>query len=270
MSPPPAPLPCPAALPDAGPVAPRDAAAGAAAVAAAVAEARARSGRSRVGRVTIGGREHWVKWQEVLTGRLRLQKGDPARGFARERAAFAALSGCGLPVPELAASGPDFLLVPDMGPSLLKFLRRSGAAPAERLAACRAGGAALAALHRAGFAHGRPNLKDICWAGGRATLIDFERFDPARNGRGRMRGDVLLLAFSACAELGTEAPEFAAMMQGYREDAPAGVWAAAVRLARRTGWMAPPPALLRWIDGRKGELAALRPTLRALARLRPD
>ena len=64
------------------------------------------------------GRRFWLKRVERLAGRLRLQKGDPARAFAAEREGLRELATVGLPVAGVAAEGPDWVLMPDAGPIL--------------------------------------------------------------------------------------------------------------------------------------------------------
>ena len=224
-------------------------------------------GRRRVSLLELDRQRFWVKRPERMEGdlRLRLQKGSPRRGFERERAALHYLAGRGLPAPPLTAEGPDFMVVPDRGIALSKLLRKSKTPHAERLAACGAAGAALAAFHRAGLAHGRPLARDICWSDERVTMIDYERFDAGRNGLGRLRNDLLMLVYSVVLEVGPTAPETRALCAAYLRDAPPAVWPAARRLARRLLWLGPLIRLAELFDGRPGEVAAVLPTLRLFA-----
>ncbi|MGY6632657.1 MAG: hypothetical protein ACXIU8_02825 [Alkalilacustris sp.] len=221
-------------------------------------------GRQRVVKVTVDDRVVWVKRPERLRLRMRLQKGNANNAFAREAAALHELSGRGLPVVELVAAGPGMLAVADCGVPLRTVLRDPARTGPDRQAAALAGGAALAALHAAGVAHGRPDLRDICWDGARATLIDFERYRPAPATLAQMRSDLVILAFSAVVALGAERPELAALVVGYRRVAPPEPWAAAAALARRLTRAAPLVRLLAPLDGKRGEIAAVAPTLALL------
>ena len=232
-----------------------------AALATALADADP-TGTRRVVAVRLDGRRYWVKRAEQLSRRWRLQKGDPARAFARERAALARLADRGLPVAAPVAEGPDFIVLPDLGPPLTELPGPPGSA--DRLAAYAAGGAALAALHGEGIAHGRPNIRDICWSGQRAMLIDLERCDPRRDTPGRLRDDLFFLLHSAVAALGAEAPETDALCAGYRGAAPPGPWQAAARRARRLARLAPLWRLAARFDTRRGDFAAVPPTLHLL------
>lgn len=222
------------------------------------------AGRCRTLVVTLDGQRYWIKRPERLNLRLRLQKGNAASAFARERAALRSLAGRGLPVARLVADAPDFLAVADCGTPLRRLLLDPACPPAERCRAARAGGAALAALHAAGIAHGRPDLRDICWDGANARLIDFERFQPPPSPAAMLRDDLFILVFAAVVALGAEAPETRALLQGYRAAAPPEPWQAAARRARRLSRLAPLLRLLAPLDGRRGEIAAVRPSLRLL------
>ncbi len=221
-------------------------------------------GTRRVLPLTLDGTRYWVKQPERLRLRMRLQKGDAASAFERERTALRALAGRGLPVARLVAETPRLLAVEDCGTPLRTVLTDATRPPDERLAAASAGGAALAALHRAGVAHGRPDLRDMCWQAGQITLIDFERCPPIPARLANLREDLVLFTFAAVVALGAEAPELPALLAGYRRDAPPEPWRAAARYARRLRPLVPLLRLLRRFDGPRGELAAVAPTLRLL------
>lgn len=109
----------------------------------AIARAIAQLPHRRVQPVEVDGRRFWVKRCERTRLRHRLQKGNPARAFHRERAALHDLAGTALPVQALAAEGPDFLATADAGPSLQKLLRNPSVPEAERRSACFHAGVAL-------------------------------------------------------------------------------------------------------------------------------
>ena len=197
------------------------------------------SSSGRTTRIALDGQECWLKRREELSLRWRLQKGDPRRAFERERAALQLLGAQGQPVPPLLAQGEDYFVIGDCGTSLARMLRSTDNPGTDREAVLRAAGHALAQLHGAGVAHGRPSVKDICHRDGRVAFIDFERFVPPPAPLAALRNDLLIFVSSAYAFAQHDAPEIAAACSAYRDRAPDGVWEAASRLCRR----------LRWIDG---------------------
>lgn len=216
----------------------------------------------RVAPVAVDGRRYWVKRREHYDSlKLRLQKGDAARAFERERRALHDLGRLGLPVPPVVDEAEDYFVTPDSGVPLAKILRDRLLAEEERMAAFRAAARALHAFHAAGIAHGRPNLRDMLWDGERITLIDFERYAPRRNRRINMALDLLMFVFSAYVAAEGARPEIDAAIAAYREEDSIGLWPLAGRIARMLGFLTPLTAPLRRRRPRSRELAALPLTL---------
>jgi tRNA A-37 threonylcarbamoyl transferase component Bud32 len=144
----------------------------------------------------------------------------------------------GLPVAPVVAEGPDFLVVPDLGPTLDRMLLHR--TPGLESAFAAAGGA-LARLHRAGYAHGRPALRDICWDGHEARLIDLENFDAGHSAPWRRAMDVVVLAQTHFTQAHDMPGPLALAIDAYRAGAGPQAWAAVQRLARLLvplGWLA--------------------------------
>src|SRR5690554_432335 len=190
----------------------------------------------RIEPVRLAGHRYWIKRPEVLSLRWRLQKGDPARSFARERRIHHDLLARGAPVPPILAEAEGYMVLPDSGPTLEALMR--GAAPCgERLRAFEAAGAAFAGMHGAGLVHGRPLPRDLCWNGERITFLDFE--GGARAGRasmGRKALDLVLALHGIYALSPRPVPEADAFCNGYR-GADDGLWRDARRRVRRWRWI---------------------------------
>jgi hypothetical protein len=231
---------------------------------AARAQALQAAGVARIARLEARGQFYWVKCEERLTLRMRLQKGDPRRAFAAERAAIARLHGEGLPVPPVVAEGPGYFVTPDCGPSLRHLLADPAVPPETRLRAFRAAAKGLAEFHARGLSHGRPSIKDICWDGRRVSFLDLERFADRRNTTAGHVQDLVILLFSAFAVTGRPCPETAALAEAYRAADPGGVWAGAVRLCRRLAWVDPLTRPVQRLRGAR-EVRAIPLTLAAFA-----
>ncbi len=220
----------------------------------------------RVRRVELpDGRQFWLKRVERLSGRLRLQKGDPARAFAAEREGLRALAAAGLPVAGLAAEGPDWVLMPDAGPVLPEVVRDPGRDEAEKLRAFEAAGRALGRLHWAGMAHGRPAVRDVCWDGREARFIDLERFRRAKRAGFWQAADVVMFAQTAFTLWPEDGRWLEAALGAYAVSAPEGSVAAVRRLV---GWLRPVGWLAAGLARLKSESRELRAVGLTLARLR--
>lgn len=181
-----------------------------------------------------GGGRVWLKRVEQATGRMRLQKGSGRSAFVAEREALRLLHARGVPVPEVLAEGPDYLLLPDLGPTLANLMRDPTHPAPDRIAAFRAAGFALAGLHRAGFSHGRPALRDFCWQNNELRLIDLERFRNRKRSALVRALDLVIFTHSWFATDHNTAPgpELEAALTAYRSAAPQGLWQALHRLTR--------------------------------------
>jgi tRNA A-37 threonylcarbamoyl transferase component Bud32 len=198
---------------------------------------RAARTTKRIERLEHEGQVVWVKREEKLSLRMRLQKGSGASAFERERAALHRLEGLDVPAPHILAEGPDFFVIPDSGVSLQTMVRDDIGAGGERSAAFTAAGRALAGIHALGLSHGHPRIKDICWKDGRITFIDFERFsDRLNTPRGHAR-DVATFVFSSIAEAGRPTPELDLARDAYCRHDPGGIWDAARDLVHRLRFM---------------------------------
>ncbi|MDQ2065957.1 hypothetical protein Q9295_06210 [Xinfangfangia sp. CPCC 101601] len=180
-------------------------------------QAALQAGHARVRLLQLpDGRRFWLKEVERLSGRLRLQKGDPSVSFTRELKGLQQMQAMDLPVARLALQGPGWFVLEDAGPALVALIQATDVSLAEKLGAMRAAGAALAKLHAAGQVHGRPAVRDMCWDGAQLRFIDLERFGPGRRGGYRQAMDLMIMAQSAFVRW-PEAPEWIeAAFAGYR------------------------------------------------------
>jgi tRNA A-37 threonylcarbamoyl transferase component Bud32 len=220
----------------------------------------------RVRRVDLrDGRRFWLKRVERLSGRLRLQKGDPAKAFAAEREGLRVLEAAGLPVAGVAAEGPDWVLMPDAGPVLPEVVADPGRGEAEKLRAFAEAGRALGRLHWAGMAHGRPAVRDVCWDGRAARFIDLERFRRAKRAGFWQAADVVMFAQTAFTLWPEDGRWLEAALSAYAESAPEGATAAVRRLVR---WLAPVGWLAAGLSVLKPGSRELRAVGLTLGRLR--
>lgn len=157
---------------------------------------------------TRRGRRFWLKRVERFAPHLWLVKGKPEQAFDRDRRAHRFLWSYGMPVPRIVADGAGFIALEDAGASLTKFCDNTSISQVEKLRACRAAGRALARLHAAGLAHGRPAFRDMCWDGRQIRFIDFEYFVPAKAGWLRKVRDVGIAILSALSQ-GSSGPRYA-------------------------------------------------------------
>jgi tRNA A-37 threonylcarbamoyl transferase component Bud32 len=220
----------------------------------------------RVRRIDLpDGRRFWLKRIERLAGVMRLQKGDPARAFAVEREGLRVLAEAGLPVTEVTLEGPDWVLTPDAGPILPAVVADPARSTDEKLLAFRRAGEALGRLHWAALVHGRPAVRDICWDGSEARLIDLERFRRGARGGFWQAADIVMFAQTAFALWPDDPRWLDATLAAYAVAAPPENLERIARLARS---LAPLGWLTSGLSRLKPQSRELRAVGLTLARLR--
>lgn len=202
------------------------------------------SGDFRVKSFEYDGATYWIKKPESLPMRMRLQKGDAARAFLKERRALRDLARLGVPVPAIVAEGENYFVMKSGGTSLNSLLTKRQLTADARLNAFSAAGRALASMHNKGLCHGRPSLKDILWDGQAIAFIDFERSSGSRTTERGPAMDVLFFVHAGVRAGGGMTDELAEAIDAYKTDDRRGTWSAAQRIAARWKWVARPSRLL--------------------------
>lgn len=197
------------------------------------------------------GRGYWVKRPEQLGKLRRLQKGDADKSFQREVALLKQFHAQGAAVVPIAAEAPACIILPDMGPTLSALaatLPPQDFAPVLEQAAI-----ALADLHAAGLAHGRPRLRDICWTGSKICFLDLEAGAQVNAPTWRQALDLLLMVHSVFQNYDPIDQHLPAVLRAYEQAGQGAVVALAQRMARRAAPLRALAAPLAARDLRRGK-----------------
>ncbi|WP_096784703.1 serine/threonine protein phosphatase [Rhodobacter sp. CZR27] len=203
------------------------------------------------------GDQLWLKRVEDLTHRAWQRKGDMRRLLRREREGYARMAEAGLPVVAMVDGHTDWLVTRDAGANLRHLLRSSDVRSRERTAAFAAAGEALGKVHRAGFTHGRPTMRAICWDGECARFISLARYAERRRRNRHFALDVMIFIHSClCADRSAH-DVLGAALGAYLTHAPEGTWPAVHRMALLLSMVAPAATALRLARPGSRELSAL-------------
>jgi len=157
----------------------------------------------------------------------------------------------GAAVVPIVAEAPDLIILPDMGPTLSTL---AGTLDAPDFAEVLQGAAAaLHDLHAAGFAHGRPQLRDICWNNSEICFLDLEAGAQVNAPRWRQALDVLLFVHSIFQNrypIDHHVPE---ALAAYARLDQKGILPTAQRLARRLSFLRFLAAPIAARDRRRGK-----------------
>ncbi|WP_428612343.1 serine/threonine protein phosphatase [Shewanella sp.] len=195
------------------------------------------------------GHKYWLKQAEHLTGAMRLLKAQPHASLQLEIATLAKLAQQGAPVPELVASGEDFLVVADVGMPVNRWLN-ADVSEAEKLQILKDSAAGLAKLHLKGLAHGRPALRDICWDDGQVAFIDFEANQKDSDMHQQQIRDLLVYIHSLYRYIGPH-PEIAEpVIAAYRNAGGESLWQESQQQMLKWQWLNYLIAPLKSIGGK--------------------
>lgn len=174
----------------------------------------------------------WIKFARWACGALGLrifQPGNTTDGvhaLKLEAGRLRRMTRLGLPVPRLIGAGEGWIVISDVGRPADKVMTDWNLPHGYRLTVLRELARSLALLHREGFHHGRPALRDMAWNDEqkKTAIFDFEDgILPGLRPAQRQQRDFLLFIQSIYKECEDDREEFAAAaMQIYREEYPEG------------------------------------------------
>jgi len=178
----------------------------------------------------------WISFSRWVCGILGMQIFQPgstpdgAKALKLETGRLRRMTRLGLPVPKLIGAGPGWLVIADAGRPADKVLTDWELPHGYRLTVLRELARSLACLHKAGFHHGRPALRDMAWNGEKRKVAVFDLEDgilPGLRPEKRKQRDFLLFIQSIYKECEEDREEFATeAMKTYREEYPEGYSAA--------------------------------------------
>jgi len=174
----------------------------------------------------------WINFARWACGTLGLrifQPGnttDGVKALHLEAGRLRRMNRLGLPVPRLIGAGPGWIVISDVGRPADRVLTDLALPHGYRLMVLRELARSLAQLHKEGFHHGRPALRDMAWNEEKkeTAIFDFEDgILPGLRPDKRKQRDFLLFIQSIYKECEGDREEFAAeAMRIYREENPEG------------------------------------------------
>lgn len=186
----------------------------------AVVEATLRQDPKRILYLHWKNHGYWIKRQENLRFRMRLQKGNPKRSFKRERAALTHLYALGVPVPKIVLEGKDYFVLEHSGETILSWMQSNDIGSEEREKILIAAASALADLHAKNICHGRPAIRDMVFNDGKISFLDLENFSFKPPSNRRKAIDLLIFAHSLYRWSFEDRPEIDACLAVYRRKHP--------------------------------------------------
>ena len=131
------------------------------------------------------GEMYWLKQKEPPSLIKQLLMRNTSKNLIKEKTVLKKLTKQGIPVPDVIDFGENYLVLSDVGDAVINIIEKrhkyysnnhpkfhiKGNPLKEKILT--KASTALAKLHKMGYAHGRPSIKDICLKNNKIYFIDF-------------------------------------------------------------------------------------------------
>jgi tRNA A-37 threonylcarbamoyl transferase component Bud32 len=183
------------------------------------------------------GKMYWLKQQESNSFIKNLLFRNSSKNLIKEKIVLEKLSKQGIPVPDVINFGKDYLILSDVGDAIINIIERRhsyysnshpkfhlNGAPLKEKILTKAS-IALAKLHKMGYAHGRPSIKDICMKNNKIYFIDFEENKLDQNINKQQTRDLLIFIHSLYRFFGVKNESIKNIIKIYQQNGGDKVWA---------------------------------------------
>ena len=182
------------------------------------------------------GQIYWLKQKESNSLIKRFLMRNSSKNLIKERMVLKKLSKQGIPVPDVINFGEDYLVLSDVGDAIINIIERRhsyysnshpkfhiNGAPSKEKILTKAS-IALAKLHKMGYAHGRPSIKDICMKNNKIYFIDFEENKLDKNINKQQTRDLLIFIHSLYRFFGVKNESIKNIIKTYQQNGGDKVW----------------------------------------------
>ncbi|MDA9155823.1 hypothetical protein N9N95_02570 [Methylophilaceae bacterium] len=183
------------------------------------------------------GQMYWLKQKEPPSLIKSLLMKNASKSLVKEKTVLKKLSKQGVLVPEVINFGEDYLVLSDVGDAIINIIEKRHAyypnnhpkfhvngTPSKEKILTKAS-IALAKLHKIGYAHGRPSIKDICLKNNKIYFIDFEENQLDKNINKQQMRDLLIFIHSLYRFFGIKNESIKKIIKTYQKNGGDKVWA---------------------------------------------
>ncbi len=184
-----------------------------------------------------GGKKYWLKQTESSSIVKWLLMKDSSANLNKEKIILKKLMSLKIPVPNVVNSGKGYLVLSDVGDNILYLLENKNLTHPEKQKILIKTSAALANLHKRGYAHGRPSIKDICLKNNKIYFIDFEESQLGKNINKQQTRDLLIFIHSLYRFFGIKNESIKKIIKTYQQNGGEKVWARTNKKMQTWVWL---------------------------------
>ena len=195
------------------------------------------------------GQIYWLKQKESLSLIKHLLMRNASKSLIKEKTVLKKLSEQGIPVPDVIDFGENYLILSDVGDAVINIIEKrhtyypnnhpkfhiKGNPQKEKILT--KASTALAKLHKMGYAHGRPSIKDICLKNNKIYFIDFEENQLDKNIHKQQTRDLLIFIHSLYRFFGIKNESIKKIIKIYQQNGGGEVWTRANKKMQTWIWL---------------------------------
>jgi len=195
------------------------------------------------------GKKYWLKQKEPPSLIKHLLMRNASKSLIKEKTVLKKLAKQGIPVPNVIDFGEDYLVLSDVGDAVINIIEKRhtyysnnhpkfylNGNPLKEKILTKAS-AALAKLHKMGYAHGRPSIKDICLKNNKIYFIDFEENQLGKNIHKQQMRDLLIFIHSLYRFFGIKNESIKKIIKIYQKNGGGKVWTRTNKKMQTWTWL---------------------------------
>lgn len=195
------------------------------------------------------GEMYWLKQKEPPSLIKQLLMRNTSKNLIKEKTVLKKLTKQGIPVPNVIDFGENYLVLSDVGDAVINIIEKrhkyysnnhpkfhiKGNPLKEKILT--KASTALAKLHKMGYAHGRPSIKDICLKNNKIYFIDFEENQLGKNINKQQTRDLLIFIHSLYRFFGIKDESIKKIIKTYQQNGGSKVWTRANKKMQTWIWL---------------------------------
>lgn len=191
----------------------------------------------------------WLKQKESSSYIKLLLNKNASNRLMKEKILLTKLGKLGMPVPDVIDFGEDYFILSDVGDAIVNIIEpvntfyskihpkfhKNGNPIKEKILTKASIG--LAMLHKKGYSHGRPSIKDICLKNNKIYFIDFEENKNNGDIINQQVRDLIIFIHSLYRFLGIRHKPINRIINAYRLNGGEKIWQISKNKIQKWFWL---------------------------------
>ncbi|HBO37097.1 MAG TPA: hypothetical protein DD638_00330 [Pasteurellaceae bacterium] len=191
----------------------------------------------RIHQFTYQNQLFWLKQPDQLQGVWKLLKPNPRQALQHEIRQLQEMNAKNAPVVKLVLFDQDFFVSEDAGRTANLWVEDKTVDDTFKQQVLNDCADALAELHKKGFIHGRPALRDMAWHEGKVTFLDFEEHKDKKNLQWQKVRDCLIFIHGFCRSKSVSTQQMGDTITYFQQCCEPEVWQQMLKTVVKYRWL---------------------------------